>query len=111
MNNENADNPPPYFPTIVFVIQVAPEMRTVEEGTWSRIVKKLESDPSHTKGVQTLTAGTYLINVIDGLPFLGLAIYQCDQEKLHYRVVVFQDAPNIQDFYEQLSPVPANQRS
>lgn len=110
MNNENADNPPPYFPTIVFVIQVPLEMRKGEGNTWSRIVENLESDPSHTKGVQTLTPGTYLINAIDGLPFLGLAIYQSDQEKLHYRIAVFQDAPNIQDFYERLSPVPANQR-
>jgi hypothetical protein len=87
-------------------MQQPPESDRVENNKWQRIVKTVEGDKSHNKFVKKLTAGTYLIDVPDGLPFLGLGIYQSDQEGLHYSIGLLPEPPNMQGFHHALSEAP-----
>ena len=62
---------------------------------WWQAARTLESDKSSKKGVEILNIGTYLIRADDGLPFLGLAICQCVADGIQYKVLFFEETPEL----------------
>jgi hypothetical protein len=104
MNND-PETQAGYVQTILFVIRQPAENERVPNNTWTRTVKTLEDDKSLNKFVKKLGPGTYLLDAPDGLPFLGLGIYQCEKEGLRYSIGLLREAPNIADFYQELSPI------
>ena len=107
--NLDAESPMKY--AIFFVLPQPDESERAENSTWRRVVKIVEGDKSLNEFVKRLGPGTYIIDVPDGLPFLGLVIYQSDQEGLHYKAGLLPDAPKMADFHRRLSEYPPERQN
>jgi hypothetical protein len=62
---------------------------------WWQAARSVESDETSKKGVEILNIGTYLIRADDGLPFLGHTICRCVADGIPYKVLFFEETPEL----------------
>src|SRR2546422_1066445 len=62
---------------------------------WWKAADKLDNAAAPNKGVEILSAGTYLIRADDGLPFLADGIRQAHEDSLQYKVLFFEESPEL----------------
>lgn len=78
--------------SILFVLVKPPLADEHATTRWSTVTSDVEGNETSRQGVEILNRGTYLIHEVNGLPFLGLAMYQAGQRKLQYRVFFFENS-------------------
>jgi hypothetical protein len=81
--------------SILIALKKSPGDSNARYNQWCSDVEILDREAKPNEAVQILAFGCWLIRAESGLSFLGRAIYRAVEDKLEYRVLCFQDDPQL----------------